>query len=236
MRIDPRLRRPGLGGKRVLAGVALLSIVMGAAWWMRLREPLPLPQSPPGAGSQQEPVDAATMNAVLALEQRQRGWDETIWAKEMLAEQYEDRVVKLWDELRAARDPFAIFQSIPLESIALGEATAPVALEDGIRQITFRPPGRILEARGWQALLQRCKTDGYRLEQSEWHLLDFGFDRASNATSTLSVVLHVARPENNERLILEGKLGVVWKSGEGERPAVKSVDATRWEIYRARSA
>src|ERR1041384_7550481 len=54
-------------------------------------------------------VDQEVARQVTAIEAEQRQLDETVWAKELLAEKHEAVFIKLWDNLRTNADSFSVF-------------------------------------------------------------------------------------------------------------------------------
>ena len=149
--------------------------------------------------------------------------DETVWADERLAQQYEQTLVALWDSLLAADrrgDPAGkadVLASVAVEHITLGTPVAVEALEHGIQRFAFAAPRRGLASSEWSALVRELAAAGYHLVQSEWHHARFEPPQTGvPARSLVSIVLHlIAAPSEGageRRLAVEGDLAIEWSS------------------------
>jgi hypothetical protein len=161
--------------------------------------------------------------------------EKTVWADEILAQQYEQMLVALWDTLlRADRngDPGAkstIFASIDFETLTIQTPHQIEALDHGIAVFEFRPPHTILRRDDWAQLVERLSNAGYRLVQSEWHHARFiPPTDDSPARSQVAMVLHMTEGFDTRRIIIEGELAVVWSDRRDDRgnPIPASIDAT----------
>ncbi|MDP7472969.1 MAG: CRTAC1 family protein [Vicinamibacterales bacterium] len=160
-------------------------------------------------------VAGTTVSAQQAqqmLAERER-LDQTLWQAEELAQHYEQRFVRLWDELLRSDAKYQILKQFPLETLALGDADADSveSMDLGIARTRFGQPHRELATAEWQALLERFERDGYAIEQTEWHHSRFEppeGDRA--ARSEVSATIHAARAQPAHRVILRATLDVTW--------------------------
>ena len=115
------------------------------------------------------------------LTEQRHTLDQTVWSKEVEAQRYEQRIVRLWDELRnaakAKSDPLKILADFPLKSIGFGKPTTPDSLELGIRRIRFTAADSSKEtdydAAGWKELVRSLGAKGFDLVESEWHHSSF---------------------------------------------------------------
>jgi hypothetical protein len=169
--------------------------------------------------------------------------DETVWANERLAQQYEQSLVALWDALLAADrrgDPAAkadVLASVALERITLGTPVSVEALDHGIERFALAEPRRSLNSSEWSAFVHELATGGYQLVQSEWHHARFEpAQTGAPARSLVSIALHViAAPGEGAgegRITVEGDLAVEWSSERDEHGhfAPIRVDATGLEM------
>ncbi len=165
--------------------------------------------------------------------------DETVWADERLAQQYERTLVTLWDALLQAdrrgerTDKARILAELAVERVTIGTPDPVEALDHGIERFVFAAPHRSLTATEWSGMLSELADAGYRLVQSEWHHARFEprTDEAP-ARSLVSIVLHIEAP-GETRMIVEGELGVEW-SEEPDRSGnfvPLRVDATALEMF-----
>jgi ASPIC and UnbV/FG-GAP-like repeat len=175
---------------------------------------------------------AATLDELKARSTR---LDETVWSREILAEQYEATLTALWDALvRANRrdDPAAklkILSSIGFEALTVGRPRRVETLDHGIEISEMGAPHAVLTPEAWAALLARLAADGYRLVQSEWQHARFDPAKdGSAARSQVAVVLHIANEKLERRIILEGELAVDWSTRRDVRgnPIPAKIDAT----------
>jgi len=67
--------------------------------------------------------------------------DETLWSQEIHAQNYEEIIIQLWDDLRATSDKFKVLNRFPFDQIILKERV-PSQLQDGkiISSINRPPP------------------------------------------------------------------------------------------------
>ena len=175
-------------------------------------------------------------------EQRSR-LDETVWANERLAQQYEQSLVALWDALLAAdrRDERAakadVLADVALERITLGTPASVETLAHGIERFAMAEPKQDLDRSQWSAFVDELAAGGYQLVQSEWHHASFEPPQAdAPARSLVSIVLHgiaaAGEGADERRISVEGDLAVEWSSEPDEhgRFAPLRVDATGLEM------
>ena len=137
--------------------------------------------------------------------------DKTVWAPEVLAGQHERTIVRLWDRLRQSTEPLDVLAEFPLRSILIGQKPDSRSLELGIRQIKLGEPFKEWQRVEFQAIINKFREQGFRLEESEWHHRAFRTN-GEKRTSVVDFVLHVLhrRDANDERknarIIIRGKL------------------------------
>jgi len=170
--------------------------------------------------------------------------DESVWANERLAQQYEQSLVALWDALLAADrrgDPAAkadVLARVALERITLGKPVPIEALDHGIERFALAEPKRDLDRAQWSAFVHELATGGYELVQSEWHHTSFEPPQTgAPARSLVSIVLHVVGPAGGgageRRITVEGNLAVEWSSERDAHDhfAPTRVNATGLEMF-----
>jgi len=169
--------------------------------------------------------------------------DETVWADERLAQEYEQSLVALWDALLAADrrdDPAAkaeVLAQVALERITLGTPVPVETLDHDIERFAFAEPRRRLTRSEWSAFVGELAGGGYHLVQSEWHHARFEPPQTdAPARSLVSIVLHLIAPGDEgameRRFTVEGDLAVEWspeRDAHGHY-APTQVDATRLEM------
>ncbi|MBI4327112.1 MAG: CRTAC1 family protein [Chloroflexi bacterium] len=170
------------------------------------------------------------------IQARRDRLDQTVWAKELLAQQHEAVFVQLWDDLRTQEDPFEILSQFPFGELLLGTAGQPVMNDHNITVTHFGDPVRRLTPAAWRQVLEKFEQQGYRLEQSEWRHPRFDVATNGVASSVLAMTLHVANPGLEERWIVRGNLRVAWRKKEQptEKPVPELLEAGDLEMLSRR--
>jgi hypothetical protein len=182
-------------------------------------------QPTPFNGSVDSSVDYRQLNSLL--DQRKR-LDDTVWAKEVLAQEYEEVIVDLWDELRAAKDKSDVLATFPFERISFGEEAEEQPLDSGVLFSTFSGNSIKLDHDDWKSLLGEFRDDGFKLAQSEWHHAKFYPEGDQPARSLVNMTLHIANAKLKKRFIIGGELEIEWMPRSSDtRPVVRTIDAKR---------
>ncbi len=180
------------------------------------------------------PVDTR----IEQLKAERQKLDATVWKKEVIAQEYENIFIELWDDLRTRDDRYAVLAAFPFRQIILGEPVRRTAREWHIESIQFGGRNRVLTHDAWTTFLHRYARAGYRIVQSEWHHARFDLLPEQPARSSFNFEIHIAHPQHRERLILQGTLYVIWsdrKDAHGH-PVPDTIDATHVRILRYRGA
>jgi hypothetical protein len=167
--------------------------------------------------------------------------DETVWAAEVKAQEYEQTFVDLWDALRDEPDPFAVLGRFPFESLHVGAAGKVEELELGIQRTRYGAPQRTFSHNEVGEILRSLHSSGYKIVESEWHHANFEVDVGGAPRSTVSFLLHVARtspaaPPNRsspeQRFIVRGDLLVSWSAEQDKRgrPVAKKIEAVNVRV------
>ncbi len=155
------------------------------------------------------------VEAVHSLEEYKRNraeLDEHYWEMEVLAQDYETVIIKMWDDLRArAGDKYRSLRDFPLNSISLPRRTAASDIEHDIVLVDFEGGGARLAAADWRAWLDSLSDAGWRIQQGEWHHQTFERLADGRYGSTVSMEIHVFNTNSDKRLIVKGKLGIAWE-------------------------
>jgi len=136
------------------------------------------------------------------LEARERTADETVWAKEILAEDSGRTIESLWDSLNAATNKLQVAGSFPVGEVVLGQLGAPQALPHGIELRTSSGPGPVLSAEAWHRFLEEFQRAGWQLEQTEFRHNRFDTDEAGKPRrSRFYFSAHLTNPAGSQRAI-----------------------------------
>lgn len=164
------------------------------------------------AQSSTEAVEEEKTTAEQMLFKRQQ-LDQTLWGPEVLAQKYERRFTRLWDDLLNQQDRLAILGNFPFQTLQLGKKVSSKKLDLDIQQTHYASGGDKLTPAQWQQILERFKFGGYRIEQSEWHHSSFQPPKNGMAAkSDVSFVIHTAKSKPIHRVIIRGMLKVEWSS------------------------
>ena len=206
--------------------VPLLVAVIGWLWFSNLSKMMSIATLPDMEG------------AVIELRAERDRLDQTVWADEVLAQQYEQYFVQLWDDLRATDDKYTVLERAPFDELKLGR---PATTEDqgaGVTSTHYTAGGEVLGPDGWRAFLTQMKNAGFHLVQCEWHHKTFHRDIGGGARSGMGMVLHVTNADGTDRIDISGLIDVEWSKERDEhgnfRP--KLVDASRITMLRRKSA
>jgi hypothetical protein len=161
--------------------------------------------------------------------------EETVWADEIKAQQYERTLVALWDALLRADGNAApgakaeILAAIDFDTLTIGTPQPVETLDHGIAVFELRPPHSTLTHEDWAELVERFSSAGYRLVQSEWHHARFfPPTHESPARSQVAISLHLTEGSDSRRTIVEGQLEVRWSDRRDDRgnPIPARIEAT----------
>lgn len=155
-----------------------------------------------------------------------RKLDQLIWAPEVMAQQYEQRIVKLWDDLLRAEKKFAVLADFSFNSLRLAALQKSEPLQLRIARHSFSGKGKQWNQDQWQKFLAQTIADGYRLEQSEWHHAHFEppID-GKGASSDVNFELHIARDKPAHRVVIKGVINIQWVAQSGAVPNTIAADA-----------
>jgi hypothetical protein len=168
------------------------------------------------------------------VEHRQR-LEETVWADEIQAQQYEQTLIALWDALLRVDDNAApgakaqILAGVDFDVLTLGTPQPTATLDHGINVFELRPPHTTLRRDDWAEFVERFSSAGYRLVQSEWHHARFFPPTGeSPARSQVAIALHLTEGNDSRRIIVEGELAIRWSDRRDDRgnPVPALIEAT----------
>jgi hypothetical protein len=140
-----------------------------------------------------------------------------VWAQEVAAQEYEQTIVKYWDQmLQPEDDKYAVLARIPFQAIAFDAPGATTELEWGIKRTTFEGQGKTLDREGWREFLSDMKRHGYVIKTIEFHQNEFHIDADETAVSIFSVTLNVANEDATHRWTVQTKLRIEWTDEQDE--------------------
>ncbi len=179
-----------------------LAIVAAAVYLRHLAEPL-VDQHPNRAREE--------VARVVKLRAEVKRLDETVWAQEVQAQQYEETFIRLWDDLRRSTDKLATFEKFKVDEVRLGSPVGTEIHRHGILLRTFGGPGRSLNAVERRTWLATLRQQGFQIVSTEWHHKKFEPAAAGGgAHSTFGMTLYVGQPARQQRFLITGDLHIEW--------------------------
>ena len=167
------------------------------------------------------------------LEAKEKKVAETVWGKEILAQECGRTFQSLWDSLNAATNKLNLLASFPVGEIVLGKWNPPQTLPHEIELREPAGPGPMLTLQEWRRFIAEFEHDGWELAQTEFRHNRFETDEAGQPRqSHFYFSAHLTNHARPDRAILEGDLVVDWaaKRSTAEPAAVKRIDASRLTI------
>ncbi len=217
--------------RRLWVGLGILALLAGVAWWTRRGSSLPSvrgPLSPQAA--------EAAARAYLEIEAREQAAATQVWGPELEAESFEDEILRWWDQLNGAPDPWVVLSNIALEQTELPRWIWNDALPDGSQTGTLLPRADAsgsLDREAWRAQLRSWSNDRWKLVRTHWALV--GHRAASGNVPAQSILQAGACLENQrtlERLSLDVRATLVWKASQGGLPELRRVEGISGQAVR----
>ncbi|MCA9237967.1 MAG: VCBS repeat-containing protein, partial [Planctomycetales bacterium] len=186
-----------------------------------------MPPAPTALNSDREPVTFEELKA-----QREQ-LDRTVWSPEVEAQRHEDRIVELWDRLRAADDPWQVFVEFELDALQAYSPQTPRTHELGITEVRFGGEPHTLDRDAIVSHIKAWRDAGYHIVQTEWHHTRFERQQDGPPQSLVSFAIDLQRDDPMERTTVRGNLRVTWRYGAaaGATPQVAAVDTADVAIW-----
>ena len=176
--------------------------------------------------SETHPTQVLLGKAQSAMAERER-LDQTVWAAEMAAQEHEQVVVRLWDDLREAKNPWQVVKGFTFQSLSVPQLDQGVTRSWGIIERQGDSDLRSWDWESWQAQVTDWEEAGWLLEESEWHQESFVPDKRT-PESVFKVRLHVRIPQSAKRMIIKATLRVTWN--QQKRPSQGVVESLQvWQ-------
>src|SRR5439155_16927966 len=173
-----------------------------------------LKRRPSASADAADPNGLVTQELVdqfMALESRENQLNQTVWAKEILAEQCGQVVESLWDSLNEATNKLEVAASFPAGEWIVGNYGATQSVAHGIvlRESTGAQPA--WPASEWRGFVRESQAAGWQVERVEFRHNQFETDDMGQPRqSHFYFSAHLTNPTLAQRAILEGDLVVDW--------------------------
>ncbi|MGZ8921206.1 MAG: hypothetical protein ACXW3L_09500, partial [Limisphaerales bacterium] len=212
--------------------LVVAATIAAGFWWLRRAEvelpPVETEQHGAVRRAVLHNVSSELVNEVLRIEAEERRVAETVWAKEMLAQECGRTIERLWDETNAATNKLAVMARFGLGEVQLGRWDQAVEHGHGIRFFSSSAAGDLLRGAEWQDTISRLQSSGWNLEQIEFRHNRFEVDAQGRpARSMFYFAANLLNASETNRISFEGDLEVHWgeKSAEDGSYEIRKVDA-----------
>jgi hypothetical protein len=172
-----------------------------------------------------------------ALEAREKHVAETVWAKELLAEQCGRVFEQLWDSLNAATNKLAALAEFPVGELAVPRFGAPRPQAHGIELLEPSGDALVWSHAEWRGFLAETQDKGWRLVHTEFRHNAFDVDLENRPwRSVFHFRADLTRSTASERATVEGDVVVEWGAEQSpdRAPWAERIDATRLMLKTAR--
>ncbi|MCH6257084.1 CRTAC1 family protein [Puniceicoccaceae bacterium K14] len=144
-----------------------------------------------------------------------------VYKTEIEARRYERSIISFWDSLRESESGFSILEDFPFNKIELPAFSTPEKLPNRILESAHRRTGKSPNFISFEAALgaiENFAQKGYKVEFSEWFLIDHIADDSGNAQSIVRFEIHVDGPEHTLfKRVFNGELEIVWQAEVSEK-------------------
>ena len=120
----------------------------------------------------------------LALESRERQMDETVWARELMAQRCGLALENLWDAINSTTNKLEVVIQFPVGTVLLPELLEPANLPHGIQIAEPSGRNRKLDKNDWQRWGQTMRAAGWQLGKVEFR--HTRFDPADRAVGDVT--------------------------------------------------
>lgn len=161
---------------------------------------------------------ASVLNEHVALLKDERDrFDQTVWSEEVAAQEYEQTIVKYWDQmLQPEDDKYAVLAKFPFKSITLDSLGDVLPIEWGIKRIMSGGKGKTLNREEWRKFLTDMQSLGYKLDAIEFHQASYEDNPGGTPVSIFSTLLNVMNEDDSKRWQIKSKLRIEWTDNKDE--------------------
>ncbi|MBL9139583.1 MAG: CRTAC1 family protein [Verrucomicrobiales bacterium] len=177
-------------------------------------------------------------NLLAALESREQGVADTLWAPEMLAQRCGRTIDAWWDGMLASTNRLGVLAEMDFEQLVLPVWGDWEAQGHGVEAAGPLGLGEPRTHQAWSAMVGRWRQAGWQLHSVEFRHVRFepGVDGEPHR-SEYRIAGELANDAGGgERWLIQGTLGVVWGEAVGGAPAIpiQRLDGSRVMVQRRR--
>jgi enediyne biosynthesis protein E4 len=201
--------------------------LLAVGWWFlapRTQTRAPVADEPTTGAR----ISPELMSRLAVLEARERDWNETFWATEILAQDCGRIFDELWDAINASTSRLEVVAGFSLDTLALGRWPVSQRFRHGIELRRSVGPGAALGREEWRQFVGGFQSAGWELGEVELRHNRFETDAEGQPDrSGFHLAAQLTHDGRGERVVIEGELVVEWKPvADGIEPAmVKRIDA-----------
>ncbi len=172
-------------------------------------------------------LDPNHTEAVARLEAQEQQLNQTLWAKEILAQGCGRVFEDLWDQIQSATNKLAAAAQFPVNELVLGTWSLLEQWPHGISQGRFTAPSITWSPGEWSRRLTGLARDGWVLNQTEFRHVHFETTRDGKPNeSRFYFSAHLSNSIVAKCAILEGNLVVQWATpSTNESVSIQRIDA-----------
>ena len=158
------------------------------------KDPAPVPPTTDRSAPSPAQPPARMPQTVRELVLMRQHYDETVWAQEQLAQQYEQTIIGLWDALNQQSDKYQVLRQVPFDTLIVGEELSSLEIDNQIVIRKSRGQSKISPAE-WPQKLAAFQDAGYKIVESHWEHEEFDPPTDDQpARSTVAMELHIEQP------------------------------------------
>ena len=163
--------------------------------------------------------------------------DKTVWKDEVVAQQFEQTFVRLWDELRASERKYDVLGAFPFDDLIPPVLQGYEPLEHGISRSRSVSAGGTLSRDAALAMLGELERSGIHIVETEWHHAAFTTGPDGTASSLINYTIHALRESASDRFVLRGSLQITWAPLDGGgSPRATRIDGSEMTVLHRQAA
>ncbi|PYI88536.1 MAG: hypothetical protein DME26_03475, partial [Verrucomicrobia bacterium] len=181
---------------RLIILLVLLAVALLTFWLVRR------PWSTPRSDTATNPVDPQIVARFVALEAGERAMDQTVWAKELLAQECGRVFESWWDSINAVTNKLRVLASLPIGEIVMGKFSSPQKIGHEIE--VYPPSGNGVKwsSEEWTRFVEKSERAGWQLMNTEFRHVQFDSDLAGQPLrSRVYFRAHLVNAERFERAV-----------------------------------
>lgn len=184
------------------------------------------PTSPPEKVTPPASASEADQRAAKIIAER-KATDESVWAKEVQAQAYEEVFIDLWNQLLNSADMLDTISAFQFGKLLAGQPGPAKELPYGIKVSPLNSTASEMNGAQFKALAASLKQKGIRLDMTEWHHGAFDTFPDGTAESKVSTTLYLEQAQDQRRWVVKGTLKIKWPVREPGKPfAPAFIDTT----------